>query len=84
MPELPEIKVRARKRDVSFGSRTEEGKKAWNTFMSLAATAKKLGASFYQYIHGRVTKTYKIPPLADLIWPPALLLSSFFSSDAHF
>jgi hypothetical protein len=74
-PEIPlhnnpaelEGRRRARKRDVSFGPRTEDGKKAWDTFMSLAATAKKLGVSFYQYIHDRVTKTYHIPPLADLI-----------------
>ena len=74
-PEIPlhnnpaelEGRRRARKRDVSFGPRTEDGKKAWDTFLSLAATAKKLGVSFYQYIHDRVTKTYHIPPLADLV-----------------
>lgn len=74
-PEIPlhnnpaelEGRRRARKRDVSFGPRTEEGKKAWDTFMSLAATAKKLGVSFYQYIHDRVTRANNIPPLADLI-----------------
>jgi len=74
-PEIPlhnnpaelEGRRRARKRDVSFGPRTEDGKKAWDTFLSLAATAKKLGVSFYQYIHDRVTTANKIPPLADLI-----------------
>ncbi len=58
---------RVRKRDVSFGPRTQEGKKAWDTFMSLAATPKKLGVSFYQYIHDRVTETNQLPALADLI-----------------
>jgi hypothetical protein len=74
-PEIPlhnnpvelEARRRARKRDVSFGPRTEDGKKAWDTFMSLAATTKKLGVSFYQYIHDRVTDANKIPQLADLI-----------------
>ena len=74
-PEIPlhnnpaelEGRRRVRKRDVSFGPRTEEGKKAWDTFMSLAATAKKLKVSFYQYIHDRVTQTNTIPQLADLI-----------------
>jgi hypothetical protein len=54
-PEIPlhtnaaELGARAwvRKRDVSFGSRTREGAKAWDTFMSLAATARKLGVSLY-------------------------------------
>jgi cell division protein FtsB len=58
---------RARKRDVSFGPRTQDGKRAWDTFMSLAATTKKLGVSFYQYIRDRVSGANKIPPLADLI-----------------
>ena len=58
---------RVRKRDVSFGPRTREGCKAWDTFMSLAATTKKLGVSFYEYIHDRVSETNLIPVLADLI-----------------
>lgn len=58
---------RVRKRDVSFGPRTAEGRKAWDTFMSLAGTTKKLGVSFYHYIHDRVTETNQIPSLADLI-----------------
>jgi len=74
-PEIPlhnnpaeiEVRRRARKRDVSFGPRTEDGKRAWDTFISLTATAKKLGISFYQYIHDRVTCTHQIPSLAELI-----------------
>ena len=74
-PEIPlhsnptelEARQRVRKRDISFGPRTKDGIKAWDTFMSLAATAKKLGISFYQYIHGRVSKANEIPALASLI-----------------
>lgn len=58
---------RARKRDVSFGPRTQDGKKAWDTFMSLAATAQKLGVSFYHYLRDRVSGANQIPPLAELI-----------------
>lgn len=58
---------RVRKRDVSYGPRTSAGKKAWDTFMTLGATAKKLGVSFYQYIYDRVSGTRQIPSLADLI-----------------
>ena len=58
---------RVRKRDVSFGPRTEDGKRAWDTFMTLAETAKKLDVSFYDYIHDRVSSAYEMPSLADLI-----------------
>jgi hypothetical protein len=58
---------RVRKRDISFGPRSVEGTKAWDTFMSLVATTRKLGVDFYQYIHDRISATNTIPPLADLI-----------------
>jgi cell division septum initiation protein DivIVA len=60
-------RARVRKRDVSFGPRTREGAKAWDTFMTLAATATKLGVSFYHYIHDRVSGVYQMPALADLV-----------------
>ena len=74
-PELPlhnnpaelGARQRVRKRDISFGPRTLEGRKAWDTFMSLAETTKKLGVSFYAYLRDRITGTYAIPPLAELI-----------------
>jgi hypothetical protein len=74
-PEVPlhnnpaelEARQRVRKRDVSFGPRTQDGVKAWDTFMSLAATAKKLGVSFHQYIHDRISQANRIPSLATLI-----------------
>jgi hypothetical protein len=58
---------RVRKRDVSFGPRTAEGAKAWDTFMSLADTARKLGVSFYHVIHDRVSGANQLPSLADII-----------------
>ena len=58
---------RVRKRDVSFGPRTADGARAWDTFMTLAETAKKLGVSFYQYIHDRVSDANRLPSLADEI-----------------
>jgi hypothetical protein len=58
---------RVRKRDISFGPRTADGLAAWDTFMSLAATCKKLGVSFYAYIYDRVAAVYALPSLADLI-----------------
>ena len=60
-------RARVRKRDVSFGPRTPEGTKAWDTFMSLAATTRKLGISFHDYIHDRISQTNRIPRLDAVI-----------------
>ena len=74
-PELPlhnnpaelGARQRVRKRDVSFGPRTQAGVRAWDTFATLAATSKKLGISFYQYIYDRISGTNQIPLMADLV-----------------
>ena len=82
-PELPlhntpaelGARARVRKRDVSFGPRTREGATAWDTFMTLAATATKLGVSFYHYIHDRVSGASQMPSLADLVVERAKVLN---------
>jgi hypothetical protein len=74
-PELPlhnnaselAVRQRVRKRDVSFGPRTQLGLQAWDTFMTLADTARKLGISFYAYIRDRVSKTNQIPLMSILV-----------------
>ncbi|MBT4638315.1 MAG: hypothetical protein HOC09_05780 [Deltaproteobacteria bacterium] len=58
---------RVRKRDISFGPRTTDGVAAWDTFMTLVATAKKLGVSFYAYVLDRVTEVHALPSLADIV-----------------
>lgn len=68
-------RARVRKRDVSFGPRTREGATAWDTFMTLAQTATKLGVSFYHDIHDRVSDAYQMPSLADLIAERAKVLN---------
>jgi hypothetical protein len=60
-------RARVRKRDVSFGPRTADGSKAWDTFMSLAETAKKLGISFHDYVHDRISHSNRIPRLNAVI-----------------
>ena len=74
-PELPlhnnpaelAVRRRVRKRDVSFGPRTETGRRAWDTFMTLAETSRKLDVSFYAYLRDRITGAHAIPPLAQLV-----------------
>jgi hypothetical protein len=58
---------RVRRRKISFGTRSEDGTKAWDTFATLEATAKKLDVSFYEYIYDRISGAYRMPCLADLI-----------------
>ena len=65
-------RVQARARDVSFQTRSKEGTKIKDTFMTINQTAKKLGVSFYDYIYDRVSGQYKLPSLADLITQKAL------------
>ena len=74
-PELPlhnndaELGARAqvRKRDVSLHTMTTDGTKANDTFMTIVQTAKKLGVSSYEYIHDRVSKSFCMPSLSELI-----------------
>jgi len=58
---------RGRKRDISFRPRSQDGCQAWDTFMTLVATAKKLGVSCYDYVFDRVAEVYALPSLAELI-----------------
>lgn len=58
---------RVRKRVISVGPRSDDGREAWDTFMSLVGTTKKLGISFFHYIHDRIKGEGKIPPLIDII-----------------
>jgi len=74
-PELPlhnndcelAARVRVRKRDVSFGPRSQEGVRAWDIFLSLSVTARKLGVSFHRYLYDRISRTYAMVSLAELI-----------------
>jgi Transposase IS66 family len=75
MPEIPlhnnaaELAARAkvRKRDVSLQTVTDEGTKANDTFMTIVQTAKKLDVSAYDYIFDRVSNTFEMKSLAQLI-----------------
>jgi len=74
-PELPlhnndselGARVEKRRQDVSLQTKTEEGTKAKDTFLTITQTAKKLGVSAYEYIHDRISKQFIMPSLAKLI-----------------
>lgn len=61
------VRQRVRKRDISFGPRSLDGVAAWDTFMTLTETAKKLGVSFYHYVFDRISMANRLSSLAELI-----------------
>jgi len=60
-------RAKVRKRDVSLQTVTDKGTKANDTFMTIVQTAKKLGVSAYDYIFDRVSNTFEMLSLAQLI-----------------
>ena len=58
---------RVRKRDVSIGPRNADGVKAWDTFGTLAATARQMGVSFLAYVQDRIAATNHLPGLDQII-----------------
>jgi hypothetical protein len=74
-PELPlhnnpaelTARRRARKRDVSFGPRSETGLRAWGTFQGPVETPRKLGIRFWDYLRDRLTQGAEMPPLPEVI-----------------
>lgn len=66
---------RVRKRAVSFGTHTTDGANAWDTFMSISATAKKLGVNFYHYLSDRISGAFEMPSMAELITQKAQQLN---------
>ncbi|WP_287276518.1 MULTISPECIES: hypothetical protein [unclassified Okeania] len=63
-----------RRRNISYGTQTTEGTASWDTLMSLVATTRKLGLSFFEYVRDiaatrlrqRILRTGNIPSLATI------------------
>ena len=74
-PELPlhnnlsegDIREYAKRRKISGGTRSDEGRRCRDTFLSLKKTCRKLGISFWRYLTDRITRTQAIEWLPDLI-----------------
>jgi hypothetical protein len=74
-PEVPlhnngserEMREYVKKRKISASTRSEAGRKARDTFMSLKKTCRQLGLSFWHYLQDRLTGVQQIPPLPQLI-----------------
>ena len=55
------------KRDVSLQTRSTEGTKVQDTFLTITETAKKLRVNIYDYLFDRISGAYAMPSLADII-----------------
>lgn len=52
---------------VSAGTRSDMGKRARDTFLSLKQTTRKLGISFWDYLFDRLSGNHQIPRLGSLV-----------------
>jgi hypothetical protein len=66
---LAEIAVREGviKRKISYGTRSELGRLAWENMLSIKDTCRKLGVSFFRYLQDIFSDSYSMPRLSDLI-----------------
>lgn len=60
-------RAQARRRDISFQTKNDNGTKAKDTFMTIIETSKKLGVNAFEYIRDRVSKKLEMPSLSSLI-----------------
>lgn len=74
-PELPlhnntsesHLREYVKKRKISGGTRSDDGRRCRDTFTSLKKTCRCLGLSFWQYLLDRIKGLGQIPRLPDLI-----------------
>ena len=74
-PEIPihnnmsesDIREYAKRRKVSGGTRSDQGRKARDTWTSLKKTCRKLNTSFWQYLNDRIAGLNEVPRLAELM-----------------
>ena len=61
-----DIRDYVKKRKVSGGTRSDEGRRCRDTFASLKKTCRKLEVSFWHYLKDRLTENV-LPPLPELM-----------------
>ncbi|MEE9118400.1 MAG: transposase [Calditrichia bacterium] len=67
-----DIREYAKRRKVSGGTKSDDGRKSRDTFISLKKTCRKLGVSFWDYLNDRNFKRYSIPRISELMRKMAL------------
>jgi len=74
-PDLPlhnnlsegDIREYVKRRKISVGTRSENGRRGRDTFASLKKTCRKLGISFWSYLNDRVRHAGQIAALPEII-----------------
>jgi len=56
------------KRKISYGTRSELGKRAWENMFSIMDTCRKQEVNFFHYLNGIFSSRYDLPRLSDLIY----------------
>ena len=64
------IRMYVIKRKISFGTRSDDGTKSWETFFTIMDTCFKLGINFRNYLYDRISNHNKMPSLSSLIPNP--------------
>ena len=64
------IRMYVIKRKISFGTRSDDGTKSWETFFTIMDTCFKLGVNFRNYLYDRISNHNKMPSLSSLIPNP--------------
>ncbi len=62
-----DIREYVKRRKISGSTRSDNGKRARDTFTSLKKTSRKLGISFWKYLDDRIRRKNEIPPLAEVM-----------------
>lgn len=68
-----DIREYAKRRKVSGGTKSDDGRKSRDTFISIKKTCRKLGVSFWEYLNDRNFKRNSIPKLSELMRKMALV-----------
>lgn len=67
-----DIREQVKRRKISGGTRSDDGRRARDTFASLKKTCRKLRVSFWTFLGDRVRDAGAIPSLPSLIEARAL------------
>ena len=55
------------KRKISYGTRSESGKAAWENQLTILDTCRKQGVSYFEYILDIISGSYSMPRLSQLL-----------------
>ena len=74
-PEIPlhtngsetDIRDYVKKKKVSGGTRSDDGRRCRDTFASLKKTCRKLKISFWEFLNDRILDVNSIPPRAEIV-----------------